>query len=219
MLSMDLISFPDPEQASVEGIVVIGGELNAANLHQAYSRGIFPWPIDGWPLPWFCPEERAILEFKNLHVSRSLLKFKSRSAFRLTIDNDFSGVIRACATSVRKDEVGTWITPDMIRAYCELHDEGFAHSVEAWENDELVGGIYGVDAGGAFAGESMFYTRPNASRLAFLHLVDHLNSRGLDWLDIEVMTPHMRRYGATEISRHEFLGKLKSELAIGRKLF
>lgn len=216
---MELIHFPDPEQAAVEGIVVIGGELNAANLLQAYRRGIFPWPIDGWPLPWFCPEERAILEFKNLHVSRSLLRVKQRAPFRLTIDNDFKSVIHACASAERKDEVGTWITPEMIRAYCELHDEGHAHSVEAWEGDNLVGGIYGVNAGGAFAGESMFYLRPNASKLALLHLIDHLRSKGLDWLDIQVMTPHMRVFGARDISRHAFLKQLEASLARGCVLF
>jgi leucyl/phenylalanyl-tRNA--protein transferase len=198
---------------------VIGGELNAANLLQAYRKGIFPWPIDGWPLPWFCPKERAILEFKNLHVSRSLLKLKSRSPFRLTIDTDFGEVIHGCASAQRKDEDGTWITPEMIRAYCQLHDEGHAHSVEAWEGDDLVGGIYGVDAGGAFAAESMFYSRPNASRLALLHLIDHLNSRGLDWLDIEVMSPHMHVFGARNISRHEFLKKLETALARRKELF
>lgn len=216
---MPLISFPDPEQAAVEGIVVIGGELNAANLLQAYRSGIFPWPIDGWPLPWFCPEERAIVWFKDLHVSRSLLRAKTRAPFRLTIDKDFSAVIRACASAERKDEVGTWITPEMIRAYCELHDEGHAHSVEAWEGDNLVGGIYGVDAGGAFAGESMFYARPNASKLALLHLIEHLNGRGLDWLDIQVMTPHMRVFGARNIIRREFLQKLKTALERGLNLF
>lgn len=216
---MALIRFPDPERAAVEGIVVIGGELSSANLLQAYRRGIFPWPIDGWPLPWFCPEERAILEFNDLHVSRSLLRVKQRAPFRLTIDNAFSDVIRACASAERKDEAGTWITPDMIRAYCDLHEEGHAHSVEAWQDDILVGGIYGVDAGGAFAGESMFYARPNASKLALLHLIEHLNSRGLDWLDIQVMTPHMRLYGAKNIIRSEYIKKLKIALARGLILF
>lgn len=216
---MALIRFPNPEQAAVEGIVVIGGELHAANLLQAYRRGIFPWPIDGWPLPWFCPEERAILDFRDLHVSRSLQREVKRAPFRLTIDKDFSAVVHACANAERKDEIGTWITPDMIRAYCELHDEGHAHSVEAWEGDSLVGGIYGVDAGGAFAGESMFYARPNASKLALLHLIEYLNERGLDWLDIQVMTPHMHAFGAKEIIRREFLRKLDTALERGLKLF
>jgi leucyl/phenylalanyl-tRNA--protein transferase len=216
---MALIRFPDPEQALGEGIVVIGGDLNAANLLRAYRRGIFPWPIEGWPLPWFCPEERAILEFKDLHVSRTLQKVKSQVPFRLTIDKAFSAVVRACASAKRKEEVGTWITPEMIRAYCELHDEGHAHSVEAWDGEELAGGIYGVDAGGVFAGESMFYRRPNASKLALLYLIEHLRERGLDWLDIQVMTPHMQVFGARDISRNEFLKRLRNSLDLGLKLF
>lgn len=216
---MTLISFPDPEQTAVEGIVVIGGELNAANLLQAYRRGIFPWPIEGWPLPWFCPEERAILEFKDLHIPRSLLREKKRAPFRLTVDEAFREVIQACADAKRKDEDGTWITPEVVGAYSELHDAGHAHSVEAWEGDDLVGGIYGVDSGGAFAGESMFYARPNASKLALLHLIEHLNERGLEWLDIQVMTPHMRVLGARNISRQEFLKKLGKALDRGLKLF
>jgi leucyl/phenylalanyl-tRNA--protein transferase len=216
---MSLIRFPDPEYAAVEGIVVIGGELNAANLLRAYRRGIFPWPIEGWPLPWFCPEERAILEFKDLHVARSLLRAQKRAAFQFSIDKAFRSVIEGCARAKRKDEDGTWITPEMIRAYCELHALGHAHSVEAWEEDRLVGGIYGVDAGGAFAGESMFFLRPNASKLALLFLLEHLQHKGLGWLDIQVMTPHMRVFGAKEISRREFLRRLEAALARGLKLF
>jgi leucyl/phenylalanyl-tRNA---protein transferase len=119
----------------------------------------------------------------------------------------------------RPDQDGTWITGEMIAAYCDLHREGWAHSVEAWEGDELVGGIYGVDAGGAFAGESMFYTRPDASKLALLHLVEHLASRGLDWLDIQTMTPHMRALGARLVSRGEFLNRLKATQEQGLVLF
>lgn len=216
---MSLIRFPDPEHASVEGIVMIGGALCAANLLRAYRRGIFPWPIEGWPLPWFCPDERAILEFKDLHVPRSLLRVQHHAPFHLTIDKDFPAVMRACADAKRRDEDGTWITPEMMHAYCELHQSGHAHSVEAWEGNTLVGGIYGVDAGGAFAGESMFYLRPNASKLALLFLIEHLRQKGLDWLDIQVMTPHMRVFGAKEIGRREFLKKLKTSLARGLKMF
>ena len=216
---MSLIHFPDPEQTAVEGIVVIGGELNTANLIEAYRRGIFPWPIDGWPLPWFCPEERAIIEFEELHIPHSLLREQKRTPFRLTIDEAFREVVEACANSTRKDDVGTWITSDVIRAYSKLHDFGQAHSAEAWDGDKLVGGIYGVDPGGAFAGESMFYLRPNASKLALLHLIGHLRERGLDWLDIQVMTPHMRAFGAKCITRREFLRRLESALARGLKLF
>jgi leucyl/phenylalanyl-tRNA--protein transferase len=216
---MALIQFPDPRAAAYEGIVVLGGELNVANLLNAYRRGIFPWPIDGWPLTWFCPEERAILEFTDLHIPRSLQREQRRAPFRFTIDKNFRAVITCCARVTRTDERGTWITPQMLKAYCQLHAAGHAHSVEAWAGDELVGGLYGVDAGGAFAGESMFHLRPNASKLALLHLIEHLRARGLDWLDIQVMTPHMSVLGAKEITRDEFLAKLAAARARGLRLF
>lgn len=216
---MALIKFPDPRFAAAEGIVVIGGEVNVPNLLNAYRSGIFPWPIDGWPLTWFCPAERAILEFKDLHVPRSLQREQHRASFHFTIDQNFRAVINCCARITRAGEQGTWITPQMLRAYCELHAAGHAHSVEAWAGDELVGGLYGVDAGGAFAGESMFHLRPNASKLALLYLIAHLQTRGLDWLDIQVLTPHMTALGATEIDREEFLAKLAATRARGLKLF
>ncbi len=215
---MSLIQFPDPREAYAD-IVVIGGALTAENLLRAYRRGIFPWPIEGWPLTWFCPEERAILEFKDLHVPRSLRQIRKRAPFHFTIDQDFPAVIRHCAQIERRDEAGTWITPQMIRAYSELHRAGHAHSVEAWAGDQLVGGLYGVDAGGAFAGESMFYLRPSASKLALLHLIDYLQSRGAEWLDAQVMTPHIAALGAQAIPRDEFLNKLATTQARGLKLF
>ncbi|HYE64143.1 MAG TPA: leucyl/phenylalanyl-tRNA--protein transferase [Pyrinomonadaceae bacterium] len=216
---MSLIRFPDPRYAGVAGIVTMGGRLSTVNLLRAYQQGIFPWPIEGWPLTWFCPEERAILEFKDLHIPRSLARARRRTPFRFTIDLDFRRVILACAHVERAGEDGTWITPEMIRAYCDLHQAGHAHSVEAWEGDQLVGGLYGVDAGGAFAGESMFFFRPNASKMALLHLIEHFRARGLDWIDIQVMTPHMRALGARLISRDAFLEKLALARARGLSLF
>jgi leucyl/phenylalanyl-tRNA--protein transferase len=216
---MSLIRFPDPRYAAYGGIVVIGGSLNTVNLMRAYRQGIFPWPIDNWPLTWFCPEERAILEFKDLHVPRSLERIRKRAPFRFTIDQDFRAVIEACARAKRAGEEGTWITPEMIRAYCELHESRHAHSVEAWAEDELVGGLYGVDAGGAFAGESMFFRRSNASKLALLHLIEHLTAQGLGWIDVQVMTPHLEALGAKLISRDEFLEKLAQALARKLDLF
>ncbi|HEX8494437.1 MAG TPA: leucyl/phenylalanyl-tRNA--protein transferase [Pyrinomonadaceae bacterium] len=213
------INFPDPRGASPEGVVALGGSLSTENLLRAYRRGIFPWPIEGLPLPWFCPAERAILEFKDLHVSRSLRHAKNRSTLRFTINQAFPLVIRACARVARPGETGTWITPQIIHAYYELNRLGYAHSIEAWENDELVGGIYGVEVDGAFGGESMFYTRPNASKLALLFLIEHLQSRGLDWMDIQMMTPHMLALGARLITRDEFLEKLAETRARGLKLF
>jgi len=216
---MALIRFPDPRYATSEGIVAIGGDLQPENVLEAYRRGIFPWPIDGLPLMWFCPPERAILEFCDLHVPRSLERERRRTQLRFTIDGDFGAVIRACAKAVRAGESGTWITQGVIRAYTELHRQGHVHSVEAWETGALVGGVYGVDADGAFAGESMFYLRPNASKLALLFLIEHLSARGLDWMDIQMMTPHMQTLGAKLISRDLYLEKLAQTRARGLRLF
>ena len=216
---MAVIRFPDPKYATAEGIVALGGDLQPENVLEAYRRGIFPWPIEGWPLTWFCPQERAILEFSDLHIPRRLLRERRRTALRFTIDADFRRVIRACASITRNGESGTWITPAVIRSYTELHRRGYVHSVEAWEDDALVGGLYGVDADGAFAGESMFYLRPNASRLALLHLIEHLCARGLDWMDIQMMTPHMEAFGAKLVSRDRFLEKLAQTRSRRLKLF
>jgi leucyl/phenylalanyl-tRNA--protein transferase len=214
---MALIHFPDPREI-IGDIVFVGGALTTENLLRAYRSGIFPWPYEGW-LPWVSPEERAILEFKDLHIPRSLRKIQRRAPFTLTIDKAFELVINACALVPRAHERGTWITPQMIRAYTKLHELGHAHSVEAWEGDTLVGGLYGVDAGGAFSGESMFYLRPYASRLALLHLIEHLKSRGLEWIDVQMITPHIKVLGAKEISRDEFLKKLSAALEKGLQLF
>ncbi|HEY0170608.1 MAG TPA: leucyl/phenylalanyl-tRNA--protein transferase [Pyrinomonadaceae bacterium] len=212
-------NFPDPRGANEEGIVAVGGRPEPALLEEAYGRGIFPWPVEGYPLLWFSPPERALLFFDELHVARSLARARRRTSLTFTIDRAFERVIRACAEVPRAHEQGTWITPWMIRGYCEFHRRGRAHSVEAWEGGELVGGVYGVDAGGAFAGESMFRVRPNASKLALLFLIDHLRARGLGWLDAQVMTPHMRALGARLVPREEFLRLLADTRARGLKLF
>lgn len=203
----DLIYFIDPEKA-IDGVVALGGPLTTTNLLRAYRRGIFPWPINDYILPWCCPEERGILDFNDLHIPRRLARTRQKSTFNFTIDRAFPDVITNCATVLRKHESGTWITDEMIRAYCELHRRGHANSVEVWEGAELVGGIYGVDAGGSFAGESMFSLRSNASKLALLFLIEHLKERGLDWLDIQMVTPHLEALGAKAISREHFLEKL-----------
>src|SRR5215210_3690977 len=161
---MALMRFPDPRYSTPEGIVAVGGDLRPENVMAAYRRGIFPWPIEGLPLVWFCPQERAILEFADLHIPRSLARERRRTEWSFSIDRDFSSVIRACARVPRAGENGTWITPEIIRSYTELHRRGYVHSVEAWAGSALVGGLYGVETDGAFAGESMFYLRPNASK-------------------------------------------------------
>lgn len=223
---MGLIRFPDPKFSTAEGIVAVGGNLAPENVLEAYRQGIFPWPIEGLPLVWFCPQERAILDFADLHIPRSLRSTSRRTNLQFTIDRDFQSVIRACARIPRAGESGTWITPEVIRSYTKLHRLGFVHSIEAWETSgeglgsaTLVGGLYGVDADGAFAGESMFYLRPNASKLALLFLIEHLKRRGLSWIDIQMMTPHMQALGAKLISRERYLEKLAETRARGLRLF
>ena len=206
---------PDPET----GIVAVGGDLEPERILGAYRRGIFPWPADGMPMLWFSPAERAVLDFATLHVPRSLARARRGSPLRLTIDAGFRAVIRGCATVPRPDQEGTWITAAMEQAYVGLHDAGIAHSVEAWRDGRLVAGLYGVDVDGAFAAESMFHVEPNASKIVLLHLVEHLASRGLDWLDIQVLTPHMVRLGARTMPRAAFLRRLAATRRRGLRLF
>ena len=200
-------------------IIGFGGDLSVENLRKAYRNGIFPWHIDGLPLPWFCPEYRAVLEFDELHVPRTLRKEYRKTNFTFTIDKDFHAVIEHCARAKRRHEHGTWITREFIEAYAELHEAGDAHSVEIWDGGELVGGLYGVDSGGVFGGESMFHLRPNASKLALLFLIEHLKARGATWIDIQVMTPHFEVLGAKEIPRNLFLEKLEEAQENGLRLF
>jgi leucyl/phenylalanyl-tRNA--protein transferase len=201
-------------------VVSFGTPLTVENVREAYLKGIFPWNTEGVPLPWHCPELRAILEFDRLRVPRSLEKARRRSELTFTIDHDFTAVIHECSLAYRPGQRGTWISPEFERVFSELHVEGMAHSVEAWDqHGQLVGGLYGVDAGGVFCGESMFFKTPNASKLALLHLIDHLRSRGSTWLDTQVMTPHLEALGAAEILRKDFLRKLTATQALGLQLF
>lgn len=210
--------FPDPAQWRGD-IVAVGDHLDVDTLIEAYRKGIFPWPMEEIPLPWFSPRRRAVLHFDEIHLSRSLQRAVRQNTFIFTIDKAFEEVMKGCAETPRPGQDGTWILPEILEAYGLLHEKGVAHSVEVWEGHALIGGVYGVDCGGAFTGESMFYRRPNASKLALLHLVDHLRQQGLDWLDIQVMTPHMKALGACLIPRREFLGKLRSAQLRGAKLF
>ena len=217
---MPILEFPDPRQTGSEGIVAVGGDLHPDSLRLAYRQGIFPWPISGVPvMVWFCPPERAILDFTRLHIPRRLERMRRNTRLTFTIDRAFDDVIEGCRTTPRPGQESTWITPAMLRAYRRFHRTGDAHSVEAWDGETLVGGIYGVDAGGVFAGESMFYREPNASRLCLLHLIAHLSARGLDWLDIQMLTPHMEALGATAIPRVDFLRRLRETQARNLALF
>jgi leucyl/phenylalanyl-tRNA--protein transferase len=211
--------FPDPKYARGD-VVALGADLSVATLRDAYQHGIFPWPHDELPLlPWFSPRRRTVVLFDELHVGRTLRKSARRSAFTFTIDRDFPAVIRACSGTARPGQDGTWIRPEIERAYTRLHEAGDAHSVEVWEGERLAGGLYGVDSGGVFTGESMFHHAPDASKLALLFLVEHLRGRGATWLDCQVMTPHMEALGAREIARGRFLDLLAAEQAKGRTLF
>jgi len=217
---MPVLRFPDPRDADEDGLLALGGDLHPESLRMAYGQGIFPWPHQGMPLLWFSPPMRAVLDFSDLHVPKSLAKERRKGRFTFTIDAAFERVIRSCRRSPRPEQEGTWITAEMVRAYVLLHRLGDAHSVEAWDEDgELVGGLYGVDAGGAFAGESMFFVQPYASKLCLLHLIDHLAAQGVDWLDIQMMTPHFAALGAKEIDREAFLARLARERARGLRLF
>jgi leucyl/phenylalanyl-tRNA--protein transferase len=211
-------TFPDPRYAPSD-IVAMGEDLRVETLREAYRKGIFPWPHDGLPLPWFSPRRRAVIFFEELHVGRSLRKEQARSSLTFTIDRDFARVIAACSTSDRPEQDGTWIEPGIIRAYTRLHEHGDAHSVEAWDGDTLVGGLYGVDSGGVFTGESMFHLQAHASKLALLFLIEHLRGRGATLIDCQVMSPHMQSLGAREIPRARFLDHLAEVQSRGITLF
>jgi leucyl/phenylalanyl-tRNA--protein transferase len=218
-------SFPrwlmvDDAHFDARDIVCFGVPLTVETLREAYRKGIFPWDMGVYvPLPWYCPERRAILEFADLKLPRSLRREWNKTQFTFSIDRAFLAVIRSCRSISRKGQRGTWITPTFVRGYMELHLAGMAHSVEVWDGENLVGGLYGVDAGGVFTGESMFHLRSNASKFAVLHLVEHLKERGAAWLDIETMTPHFEMLGAREIDRNEFLDKLDKTQDLNLKIF
>ncbi len=206
--------FPPAESVDEEGLIGFGGELKPAWLLDAYGHGIFPWPMSdpGALVAWWSPDPRAVIELDRFHVSRRLRRTYRGHRFKVTRDRDFAGVIRACATA--EGRIGeTWLTDEMIDAYIRLHDLGYAHSVETWYQDQLVGGTYGVAIAGLFAAESKFHRMRDASKVALVHLVEHLRGRGYTLLDIQQYTRHMAQFGAVEISRAEFLTRLERALA------
>jgi leucyl/phenylalanyl-tRNA---protein transferase len=207
--------FPPAETADEFGLVCIGGNLSPEWLLDAYGHGIFPWPlIDGVREPqWWSPDPRAIFELDQFHASRRLLQTLRGKRFTLSSDRDFAGVIRGCAaTGDRRGK--TWLVPEMIEAYEHLHRLGHAHSVEAWCNGKLAGGVYGVAVGGLFAAESMFHTERDASKVALFHLVRHLRKRGYQLLDIQQLTDHTASLGAMEIDRDEYLRRLADAIGL-----
>jgi leucyl/phenylalanyl-tRNA--protein transferase len=196
-----------PEAADEQGLVAIGGDLSPETLLDAYRSGVFPWYDENTPICWWSPDPRAIIPLDGLHISRRLARTIRGGRFTVTYDHDFAGVILGCA---HRPGEGTWLVPEMIGAYRELHRLGHAHSVEVWHNDELAGGTYGVAIGGFFAGESMFHRVTDASKVALAALVDHLSGRGFRLFDVQFLTPHTSRMGAVEIPRSEYLNRLRA---------
>jgi len=204
------VIFPDVEMADQHGIVAWGRELDVAHLHAAYSHGIFPWPCDDEYIPWFCPEERAVLDFSDLHLSRSLRRQLKKCDFIFKVNTAFKDVITACSEAPRKGQNGTWIEPRMIETYTEFHQMGFAVSFETWNGDgELVGGMYGVIIDGHFSGESMFHKETNASKFALINAVYCMQKMGLTWMDVQQFTPLLKSFGAHLIPRKEFLKRIR----------
>ncbi len=187
----------------------MGDDLNAETLLEAYSFGIFPWPHPEMPCLWFCPDERGVLDFDHLYFNRSLQKFLRHTDLKVTFNQQFEAVIRECASSPRPGQTSTWITEPVVRAYCDFHRMGYAHSVEVWRDQKLVGGVYGVYVGGSFSGESMFYRESNASKLALVTLIQSLKASGLKWLDIQMVTPLTEQLGGIYVKKAEFLQRLE----------
>jgi len=208
------IAFPDPALAEPDGLLAVGGDLSADRLLAAYADGIFPWFGEDTPILWWSPDPRLVLFPGELHVPASLKRTLRRGRYRISADEAFGEVIRRCAHTARPGQDGTWITRDMIAAYERLHRLGYAHSFEAWEGDELAGGLYGVSLGASFFGESMFTVRPDASKAAFVRSIEILSGWQVDLVDCQVRTEHLLRFGAREIPRAEFLRRL--EAALGR---
>jgi leucyl/phenylalanyl-tRNA--protein transferase len=201
--------FPKPDLAEPDGLLAVGGDLSTERLLLAYQNGIFPWYSDDTPILWYSPHERFVLYPDELKVSKSMRQILRSGKLKVTVDTCFNDVIAACSTAPREGQDGTWIVPDMIAAYNRLHREGYAHSVEVWRDDELVGGLYGVQVGDVFCGESMFSRVSNASKTALIYLCN----TGLHKLiDCQVHTDHLESMGARMISREQYMDVLLNNL-------
>lgn len=209
----DELRFPPPEGASAEGIVAVGGDFRPERLLLAYAQGIFPWPSDGLPLLWFSPDPRFVLDPRRAHVPRSLRKRMRKGPYEIRFDTSFSEVIRACAETRRPGQRGTWIIDELVDGYDALHELGFAHSIEAWHGDRLVGGLYGVALGRVFFGESMFTLEADASKCAFAMLLAQLVAWNFSLVDCQVHTEHLERFGAEDWPRAQFLKVLRGAVS------
>ena len=205
----EALYFPAVETASPEGILAFGGDLSPERLLLAYQSGIFPWFEADEPILWWSPNPRMVLFFDELKVSKSMRNIFNRAIFKVTFNQDFRAVISNCQNVKREGQNGTWITNEMIEAYCKLHEIGIAKSVEVWKDDKLVGGLYGIDLGHVFCGESMFSMESNASKVAFISLVNQLKSENYQILDCQVYNEHLESLGCREINRDDFIKIIK----------
>lgn len=208
---MPSFNFPNPSLADPDGLLAVGGDLEPETLLCAYKNGIFPWFDSDTPILWWCPDPRAILEFNNLYVSKRLARTLRGDKFQVTFNQDFDAVVKGCAY---RPEEGTWITPEVAKAYGKFHQLGHAHSVEVWQNGSMVGGLYGVAIGGLFAGESMFSTVSDASKIALVALVDRLKHKGFQLFDLQIINDHTSMMGATEIPRDSYLARIKTAVKL-----
>ncbi len=212
MLTKEL-TFPPPEGASPEGLLAVGGDTLPERLVLAYSQGIFPWPHDGLPLLWFCPDPRFVISFDSVHVGRSLRKRVRSDEYEIRTDSAFDQVLERCATVERPGQDGTWITDEIRHGFHSLHKLGLAHSIEAWRRGDLAGGLYGVALGASFCGESMFSLAPDASKVATVSMLGNLCQWGFHFVDCQVYTDHLARFGAQEWPRARFLTALRRAVA------
>lgn len=211
---IEAVKFPDPAALTNDQEVVANEVLSVGSLLGGYRVGVFPWPdVEGQTVPWYFPRQRGILRFSDLHIPKSLQRTLKSHKYEVTFNRDFAGVIQGCSEAVRyntkREPTGTWITSNVLDAYTAFHRAGFAHSVEVWETQPdgsklLVGGAYGVMVDGVFAGESMFHRRNDTSKIAFVHLVRHLESLGLTWMDIQMVSPTMEKFGGIYVPREEY---------------
>ena len=213
-LSSNSMRFPPLWRASAEGVLAVGGGLSRERLLTAYANGIFPWYDSDSPILWWSPPERCMLRPEEVHIPRSLRRTINARRFFISLDTAFERVVLSCARAPRPGQDGSWIVPEMIAAYCDLHEAGCAHSVEAWLDGELVGGLYGVSLGGAFFGESMFFHAPDASKTAFVWLACLLREWGFALIDCQQVTDNLMRFGAYPVSRNDFMESLAAALPL-----
>lgn len=209
--------FPGPAEAEPDGLLAVGGDLHPERLLEAYRNGIFPWYSDGEPILWYSPPIRAVIRPAEVRVGRTLRRRLAHAPFRLSMDEAFDDVVIACARTRRKGQDGTWITRDMALAYRALHELGFAHSLEVWEAETLVGGLYGISLGAVFCGESMFSARADASKIALVALARQLDRWSFTMIDCQLPTDHLKRMGAVEMDRGQFLTNLRTSLRVSTR--